>query len=114
MARELARVESVLPPRDAAAFQRVIEQDRPRFAVAAQELMDARRALQYQIAADPFDRQAVSEALSAYRVSWGRFVSDFSGPLLDALSQVSPQGRRQLVAARRRARERLLSRRPRR
>jgi uncharacterized membrane protein len=110
MARELARVESALPPRDAAAFGRVIEQDKPQFAAAAQELLAARRALQRQIAADPFDAHAASEALSAYRESWGRFVSDFGGPLIDALSQVSPQGRHQLVAARRKARERLLSR----
>lgn len=111
MTRQLARIESALPPRDAAAFRAVIERDRPRFAKAAQRLEVARRALRRQIAADPFDPQAAREALSAYRLRWGGFVGSFSGPLIDALSHVSPQGRRDLVAARRRARERFLHRR---
>lgn len=114
LARQLARIESALPARDAMAFRAVMERDSPRFAEAASQLVAARRALRMQIIADPFDPQAASETLSAYRASWNRFVRAFGGPLIDALSQISPQGRRDLVAARRRARERLVSRRHRR
>lgn len=109
MMRQLARIESVLPARDAAEFRSVIERDKPKFSEAAQQLVAARRALRRQVAADPFDPQAAREALAAYRTSWNRFVGDFSGPLIDALSHVSAQGRRRLVAAQRRAHERLLT-----
>ncbi|MGB6486299.1 MAG: hypothetical protein WBE91_05395 [Steroidobacteraceae bacterium] len=61
----------------------------------------ARRALARQIAAAPFDPRATSQALAAWRTSWDRFVGDLSGPLIDALASISPQGRRRLVDARR-------------
>lgn len=109
LARQLERIEAALPPQDAIAFRTVMERDKPQFSKAAQQLVAARRALRRQVAADPFDPQAASAAISAYRASWSRFVDDFSGPLIDALSQVSAKGRRDLVAAQRKARERFLS-----
>lgn len=106
LARALARAEANLSARDAAAFSTEIERGRPQYAQAAQQVMAARRALEQQVSADPFDPQAASRALAAWRASTQRFLDDFSGPLIDALAHVSPEGRRQLVAERRAGRER--------
>lgn len=105
MARALARATAVLPPKDAAKFRAVIEREKPQYAQAAKEVGEARAALERDIAADPFDPKAASQALAAWRVSWDRFVDDFSGPMMDALASVSPEGRRSLVAERRERRE---------
>jgi uncharacterized membrane protein len=105
MARALARAAAVLPPKDAASFRAVIEREKPQYAQAAKEVGEARAALERDIAADPFDPKAASQALAAWRVSWDRFVEDFSGPMMDALATLSPEGRRSLVAQRRERRE---------
>lgn len=106
MARALARATAVLPPKDAANFRAVIEREKPQYAQAAMEVGEARAALERAIAADPFDPKAASQALAAWRVSWDRFIEDFSGPMMDALASVSPEGRRSLIAERRERRER--------
>ncbi|HXS19675.1 MAG TPA: periplasmic heavy metal sensor [Steroidobacteraceae bacterium] len=101
MTRALQRAEGILSPKDAAAFRAVLERDRPRYAPAARQVAEARRALELQIAAQPFDPRAASQALAAWRASWNGFVDDFSGPLIDALAAISPEGRSRLVASRR-------------
>lgn len=106
MARALARATAVLPPKDAASFRAVIEREKPQYSQAAIEVGEARAALERDIAADPFDPKAARQALAAWRVSWDRFIDDFSGPMMDALATVSPQGRRSLVAQRRERRAR--------
>jgi hypothetical protein len=82
-----------------------MEREKPRYAEAAKEVAEARAALERDIAADPFDPKAAGQALAAWRVSWDRFIEDFSGPMMDALASVSPEGRRSLVAERRERRE---------
>jgi uncharacterized membrane protein len=106
MTRALARAETALDRKDAAAFRATLERERPRYGQAAEQVAAARRALASQITAEPFDPHAASQALEAWRTSWDSFMSDFSGPLIDALSSISPQGRRQLIDARREQRER--------
>jgi uncharacterized membrane protein len=101
MARVFERAESVLPPKDAATFRAVLQRDWPRYAQAARQVSEARRALGRQIAAEPFDPRAASQALAAWRSSWNTFLDDFSGPLIDALAAISPEGRNRLVADRR-------------
>lgn len=64
-------------------------------------MAEARRALERQIAAEPFDPQAAGRALTAWRASWNEYVGDFSGPLVEALAAISPEGRSRLVVARR-------------
>lgn len=105
MARALARATAVLQPKDAANFRAVIEREKPRYAQAAKEAAEARAALERDIAAEPFDPKAAGQALDVWRVSWDRFIEDFSGPMMDALASVSPEGRRSLVAERRERRE---------
>lgn len=101
MARALERAEAVLPPKDAATFRGVLERERPRYAQAARQVTEARTALEHRMRAEPFDPRAASEALAAWRVSWNGFVEDFSGPLIDALAAISPEGRSRLLASRR-------------
>jgi uncharacterized membrane protein len=99
MERAAERAEAVLGPADAAAFRAALDRGGPRYARSAAQVTAARRALARQIAAQPFDPRATSQALAAWRTSWDRFAGDLSGPLMDALASISPQGRRQLVGA---------------
>jgi uncharacterized membrane protein len=101
MARAVERAEAVLGPADAAAFRAALDRGGPRYGQSAAQVTAARRALARQIAAEPFDPRATSQALAVWRTSWDRFVGDLSGPLVDALGSISPEGRRRLVDARR-------------
>jgi uncharacterized membrane protein len=105
LARALARAEATLSPRDAAAFRAEIEHGHSQYAQAAQQVMAARLALGQQVLAEPFDPQAASQALAVWRASSARFLQDFSGPLINALASISPEGRCRLVAERREGRE---------
>lgn len=101
MTRALERAEGILSPQDAAVFRQVLERDRPRYMPAVRQVAAARRALEAQIAVQPFDPRAAAQALAAWRTSWNGFVDAFSGPLIDALAAISPEGRRRLIASRR-------------
>ena len=101
MAHALERAQAILSPQDAAAFREVLARDKPHYLESALRVAAARRELARQIAAEPFDPRAAGQALAAWRLSWNGFVEDFSGPLIDALSAISPDGRRRLMAERR-------------
>lgn len=100
LAQALATAEASLPPRDASAFRRVIENEAPHYMEAARQLGMARQALGKQITAEPYNAVAVRQALSDWRIAWNGFFDAFSGTLVDALSVVSPEGRRKLIADR--------------
>jgi uncharacterized membrane protein len=100
LARALANAEASLSPSDAAAFRQVMRSDTPRFADAAQQLAAARRAVAQQIAAEPFNADAVHQALTRWQMALNSFFDAFSDPLVDALAKVSPDGRRRLIAER--------------
>jgi uncharacterized membrane protein len=101
LARALERTQAILPAKDAATFRAVLERDKPRYARAAIQVALARRDLERAIAAQPFDPEAARQALATWRNSWSGFVDDFSGPLIDALAAISPEGRSRLVIAHR-------------
>lgn len=101
MARALERAQAILSPQDAASFREALVREKSRYLQSALRVAAARRQLGRRIAAEPFDPRAAGQALAAWRVSWNGFVGDFSGPLIDALSAISPEGRRRLVAERR-------------
>ena len=101
LARALARAEASLPPRDASAFADVIRRDAPSFAKSRQEVIQAREELAQRVTAEKFDATAVQQALSKWREAWNAFFDEFRGPLIDALAQVSPEGRCELMAHRR-------------
>lgn len=98
LARVISRAEAVLPPKDAAAFGAVMRRDESKFASSAQRIREAREELETQIAAEPFNPAATRQALVATKGAWNQFLDDFSASLVDALAQVSPQGRRKLVS----------------
>jgi uncharacterized membrane protein len=100
LAAVLTNVEHLLPPADAAAFGAIIRRDAPRHAEATEQLTEARSELERQITNEPFDKDATQQALTTWRQSVCRFVDEFSNTLVDALSQVSPESRRKLVAER--------------
>jgi uncharacterized membrane protein len=97
----LARAEAVLPPKDAAIFDAAIKRNAPHYADDWQQLRLARRNLRRLVAADDFDQQQVRQAFTTWQQAWNRFFNDFSGTLVEALAQVSPEGRRKLVTERR-------------
>lgn len=98
LARALMRVEAILPAADSVAFSEVIRRDAPHFAASIGQLRQARQELDRQIVAEPFSPVAARQALSTTQTAWNHFMDDFGGTLIDALSQVSPQGRRKLIS----------------
>jgi uncharacterized membrane protein len=97
LGRVLGRAEAILPPRDAAAFGAVMRRDLRNYAQDSLQLREARRELDRQIVADPFNPEATRHALSATQAAWNHLLDDFSGTLVEGLSQVSPKGRRKLI-----------------
>ncbi len=103
LARALLRAEASLPPQQAAAFGGVIRRDLPHYKDAAQQLLEAREALNRQITAEQFNEQATRTALAAWRGAWNHFMDDFGDTLVNALAQLPEDGRRRLAAERRSA-----------
>lgn len=103
LARALAAAEANLSRSDATAFDAVMRQGAPHYADAAQQFEQARRDLGSRIMAEPYDPAAVRQAFVTWKTSWNRFVDAISDTLVEALSKVSPEGRRKLIAARREA-----------
>ena len=93
----LASLEQRLPPDDAARFRAVLMHDAPGFMPEASELAAARRRVEQAVLAEPFDKEAVTAAIAAWRADWNRFVPDFTGPLVDALAAISSAGRHVMV-----------------
>lgn len=110
LARALANAMDRLPSEDAAAFVGVIRRDAPNYAQAARELAQARQELRREVTAEPFDRDKTRQALAAWRKASSRFMDAFGDTLVEALAQVSPDGRRRLAADRRSTRPLLLLR----
>jgi uncharacterized membrane protein len=98
LARVLARADAILPPKDAAAFGAVILRDAPKYAAAGQRLREAREQLEKQIVAEPFNPTVTRQSLVAAQAAWDEFVGEFGGTLVEGLAQVSPEGRRKLMA----------------
>jgi uncharacterized membrane protein len=96
----LANAETILPPKDAGAFRTVVRRDEANFIDARKQLREARQELVRQIGSDQFDQAATRQALANLMTSWNHFMDEFSPTLIEALSQVSPDGRRKLLAVR--------------
>ncbi|KHK00899.1 periplasmic heavy metal sensor [Desulfovibrio sp. TomC] len=100
LSRLQARAEAVLPSAEAQAFKAVITRDLPRFSPTWQQVGATRAELARQVAADPYDKIATGRALGAWITAWDGFAAEFGNTLVDALAQVSPEGRRKLIAGR--------------
>ena len=103
IARALTNAQRSLAPNDATAFRDVMTREAPQFAAAARTLQASRSVLAHRISAPSFDRAQTEAALARWRQDWMRFTGDFSGPLLDALGRLTPQGRHALLEERRRS-----------
>ncbi len=100
LASALLGAERSLSAPDAAAFKAVMNRDAPRYVPAAERLASARMELDRQLTAMPYDKEAAQQALAAWQTDWAQFMGDVSGPLLDAFGQISPEGRKRLIAYR--------------
>jgi uncharacterized membrane protein len=96
-ARVMERIEASLPPQDAAAVKAVIERAGPKYQDASQQAVAARLEVVRQITAEPFDQDALRQALAKWRVARDHFLDDFGDAFVEALAQVSPEGRRMLA-----------------
>jgi uncharacterized membrane protein len=97
LGRALERAEASLPPRDAAAFRATLERGAPQYGQDLRDLAEARRALNRQVTAETFDRDATRQALKGWETAWSRFVDDFADSFVDALGGISSEGRHKLV-----------------
>jgi uncharacterized membrane protein len=102
-ARALANAEASLSKPDAARFAAVMGRDEPRYSQAVQELAQARAEFERRLTAEPFDKDAADQAFQNWQQSWNNMMNRLRTPLIDALSEVSPEGRQKLVEQRRRA-----------
>jgi Heavy-metal resistance len=98
--RILANAQASLSAPDGAAFGTVMRRDASHYLESARQLSEARAALERQITAQPYDKAATKQAFAAWQASANRFLSDIGDPLIEALGQVSPEGRQRLVASR--------------
>jgi uncharacterized membrane protein len=97
VARILANIERNLDPKDTAAFRRVVQREGPQLAASAGRIAATRRLLKQRLMAEPYDQAAARQALTAWHTSVDQFLDEFGGTLIDALAQVSPEGRRRVV-----------------
>lgn len=101
LARALAHLEASLPPEDAATFRRIMVKDAPAYLPAARQLEAARGGVEAAILAQPVDPARLHKAFATWHAAWDGFFDALSGPLAEAVVQLSPEGRRKLIAARR-------------
>ena len=98
LARILAVAEATLPASDARLFRQTLLKEEPRYARAVRKVTEARQEMLKQMSADPYDPVATLAALSAMQSAWTEFMDAIGGPLVDAIGQISPEGRRTVVA----------------
>lgn len=98
LARILAAAEATLSPSDAKLFRQTLLKEEPRYAQAVKKLTQARQEMLKQISADPYDPVATLTALSTMQSAWTEFMDAIGGPLVDAIGEVSVEGRRKAVA----------------
>ena len=103
--RILANAQASLSAQDGAAFGTVMRRNAPRYIESARKLAEARVALERQITAQPYDAAATKQAFLMWQVSANRFFSEIGDSLIEALGQVSPEGRQKLVASRHKAQQ---------
>jgi uncharacterized membrane protein len=103
LSQAIAQAVSSLSPGDAAAFCAVLQQDAPHYLGAAKQLAEARLNLERQITTEPFDPVSVTAALTLWQAQWNRFTNGIAPAIVDALGQLSPDGRRRIIAARHQA-----------
>ncbi len=100
--RMVARIEHALPEADRPAFRAVLDAERGRYEGALADLRAARREVDAAMAREPFDPASLRAAMAAWSGRWTAFNAAFADTMVQAMAAVSPQGRAQVAAARRR------------
>ena len=94
----LTQAESRLSADDAARFRAVISREAPSYMREAERLGAARERISRIILAEPFDAPAARSEIATWRDAWFHFTGTFGNALVDAMGEISPKGRRDLIA----------------
>ena len=100
--RMVARIEHALPEADRPAFRAVLDAERGRYEGPLAELRAAQQDVDAAMAREPFDPASLRAAMAAWSGRWAAFSAAFADTMAHAMAAVSPQGRAQVAAARRR------------
>lgn len=102
LAHALANSGASLSGSDATAFNAIVQRDAARYAAASQNLAKSRKELRHQIAADPFNPLATKQAYTSWQKDLNVYIDDVGDTLIEALGQISPQGRHKILEQRQR------------
>ena len=103
VALAISNAEASLSKADATRFAAVMQRDEPRYMRAAQQVAKDRVEYERLVIAEPFDKDAADQAFRRWQVSWTNLMDTLRTPIIDALAEVSPEGRQKLIEQRRRA-----------
>lgn len=95
----LVKLSGSLSSQDHETFWTVIDRDRSHSEAALQKVRAARMALNRTIAVEPFNPATTRAALAAWNDDWADYVKIFGDSFVDALEQISPEGRARIAAA---------------
>jgi uncharacterized membrane protein len=91
------RMARRLPVHERNKYMAVIDGYRPEMASAERQMRDARAKVRDALAADPFDPQALNDALANVRESFTNVQKVFHSALAAAAAALDPDGRKQLA-----------------
>ncbi|MEC4592896.1 MULTISPECIES: periplasmic heavy metal sensor [Nitrospirillum] len=89
-------LSDILPPADAELLQKAMAPDRADFQALEKQARESWAEIQPLLAAEPFDTQAFAAALRKVADSRRAFEASRQSALVDALSRMSPEGRKKL------------------
>ncbi|MDG3440574.1 periplasmic heavy metal sensor [Nitrospirillum amazonense] len=89
-------LSDILPPADAELLQKAMAPDRADFQALEKQARESWAEIQPLLAAEPFDAQAFAAALRKVADSRRAFEASRQSALVDALSRMSPEGRKKL------------------
>jgi uncharacterized membrane protein len=95
----LGRMIAALPAGDAQRFRAVLDRERPAYQPEREAARVAHRALAEAVAKKPYDRAVVQQAIQGWHESSRHYAARIDQALLDALDEVSDEGRARLAQA---------------
>lgn len=97
LGRMIERMSASLTPSDRGALERTFAAHRGEFADHFTALGQARAAIRRAMAAEPFDRGALSAALDNVDIQRAALAGVFRAVFLEVATEISPQGRQTLA-----------------
>jgi hypothetical protein len=95
-------IERALPEADRPAFHAVFDAERVRYEGALAEVRAAREEVDAAMACEPFGPASLHSVMAAWSNRCAAFSAPFADTMTRAMAEISPQGRAQVAAARRR------------